>query len=127
MNDPDTRPSSASLDAQTLARLRSLAQDTDPTLFAEILGTYSRDVEKYLAALQKALGENDAATIEHNAHALKGASINTGALALAGISGLVEAAAGRAELTALPTLFKELEDEIRRVQNDIGLELSASA
>jgi two-component system, sensor histidine kinase and response regulator len=127
MNAPGTRPSSASLDAKILARLRSLAQDTDPMLYGEILRTYSRDVETYFAALQKALAENDAGTLERNAHALKGASINTGAVALAGISGRVEGAAGSADLAAMPSLFKELEDEIRRVQDDIGLELSAAA
>ena len=127
MNDPGTRPSPASLDAQTLARLRSLAQDTDPILFGEILRTYAMDAEKYFAALRKALAEDDAATLEHNAHALKGASINTGALALADISGRVERAAGSADLAALPSLFKELEDEIRRVQDDIRLELSVAA
>src|SRR3954467_14211723 len=124
MNEPTTRRSSASLDQQVMARLRSLAQDTDPALFGEILNTYTRDVDKYFGAIQQALLQNDAVTLERNAHALKGASINTGALGVSRVSAAIESAAGSESLASIEPLIKELANEIRRVRDDIALELS---
>ncbi|HSI64737.1 MAG TPA: Hpt domain-containing protein [Candidatus Saccharimonadia bacterium] len=127
MNSPSNPSSNGSLDRETIARLRTLAQETDPTLFAEIMNTYLGDLGKYYGAIHQALAQNDAAMVERNAHAMKGASMNTGALALGQLSAHIEEAAEAGNLAAVPPMLAEVEGEIRRVQADIALELSAMA
>jgi HPt (histidine-containing phosphotransfer) domain-containing protein len=109
-----------------MVRLRDLARDIDPGLFAEILATFRDDVAKYLTGIQRALDEKDAGGAKRNAHAMKGASLNTGALTLMGLSAQMETAAEAGDDPAMRTLLPELEAEAQRVQAEIRLELSAA-
>jgi HPt (histidine-containing phosphotransfer) domain-containing protein len=127
MPTPTAPNSTASLDREVLARLRSLAQDTDPTLYAEILGTYRDDVAKYLSEIRQSLADRNAEALHRHAHAMKGASLNTGAVTLAGICAGVEGAAETGDLNAASALVPVLEQEIHRVQADIALELQLPA
>lgn len=127
MNSPTPLSFTGSLDRTTVERLRTLAQDTDPGLLAEIFGAYLADATRYASEIHKALAEKNAGPLQHNAHALKGASMNTGALTLAGISARVEDAAESGDLAAVQGLLPELDAEIQRVRADIALELSATA
>ena len=125
MSSPNAVPT-RSLDPGALARLRELARDVDAGLFAEILTTFRDDAGKYLAGMQHALEENDAGSVKRNAHAMKGASINTGALALGSLTAQMEEAAEAADIPVMRNLLPELEAEVRRVQADIALELSST-
>lgn len=127
MNAMTEAPSASSLDRAAIARLRALARELDPSLFAEIMGTFLDDAAKYRTALRSAMDAQDAAALEHTAHAMKGASMSIGALALASISAQVEHAAEGGTLSLIPPLIIDIEAEIRRVQADIALELSAPA
>lgn len=85
------------------------------------------DAAKYLTAIRQALQENDATALQRSAHALKGASMNTGALALGALGARLESAAEGGDLGGAAPVVTELEAEIQRVNADIALELSASA
>jgi HPt (histidine-containing phosphotransfer) domain-containing protein len=109
-----------------MARLRELARDIDPGLFTEILTTFRDDVGKYLAGIERALEEKDAGGVKRNAHAMKGASINTGAPTLGGLCARMEEAAEAVDDPVMRNLLPELAAEVQRVQVDIALELSAA-
>jgi HPt (histidine-containing phosphotransfer) domain-containing protein len=109
-----------------MARLRELARDIDAGLFTEILTTFRDDVGTYLAAVKRALEENDAAGVKRGAHAMKGASLNTGALRLESLSARMEETAQAADAPIMRSLLPELEAEVKRVQAEIALELSAA-
>lgn len=126
MNPPNAVPTGA-LDRDAVARLRDLARDVDPAIFAEILTTFRDDAQKYLSAIQQALAANDAGAVERSAHAMKGASMNTGALTLGGLSARMEDAAKARNATVVGALLLEMQAEINRVNADIALELSAAA
>ncbi len=116
-----------SLDRETIGRLRTLASETDPALFAEILTLFVSDLPNYLAGIEQALAGQDAGGLARHAHAMKGASVNTGALRLGALSEHVEAAAAGGNLGAVASMLAELVAEVRRVEADIALELSATA
>lgn len=117
----------AALDRETLARLRMLAQETDPSLFADILQTYYNDAAQYIVGMRTAIMQGDVSSLKHHAHAMKGASMNTGALFLAGISARMEDAALTGNYVVVPGLMAGIEGEFQRVASDIALELSAAA
>jgi HPt (histidine-containing phosphotransfer) domain-containing protein len=116
-----------SLDPEVIASLRDLTRDVGPELFTEILATFRDDLSKYVSGIQQGLRQSDACAVKDNAHAMKGASVNTGALALGGISARVEAAAESGDLATVSGLLAELEAEIDRVRADIALELLGAA
>jgi HPt (histidine-containing phosphotransfer) domain-containing protein len=126
MSSPNTAPR-RSLDPEALARLRELSRDVDPGLFNEILTAFRDDLGKYLTAMQFAVAGKNAEALERSAHAMKGASMNTGALALGALSARIEEAAANGGLAVASILLAELAAEIQRVQADIALELSAPA
>jgi HPt (histidine-containing phosphotransfer) domain-containing protein len=109
-----------------MARLRELARDVDASLFAEILTTFRDDLEKYVTGMQRAFSVSDADGLKREAHAMKGASMNTGAIKLGLLSSRMEEAAAAVDVPLICSLLPELEAEARRVQADIALELSAA-
>ncbi len=127
MNSPTAPPGAASLDGEVLARLRSLAQDTDPGLFSEILSTFRDDLSRYIVSIRDALQQRDVASLKHHAHSMKGACLNTGALSLAGISARLEDAALTGNFALVPHLLPGLEGEVLRVQAHITQELMTAA
>jgi len=117
---------SGALDAAAIDRLRDLAQATTPTLFAQVLEAYQADAAKYIAALQDAAAHGDGATLRRTGHALKGASLNVGATALADMSLRLETVdePGGLTLAAVPSLLARLAKELTRVQTEIDRELA---
>jgi signal transduction histidine kinase/DNA-binding response OmpR family regulator len=117
---------SGALDAAAIARLRALAQSTTPALFAQVLDAYRADAVRYLAALQQAAAHDDGVTLRRTGHALKGASLNVGATALADMSLRLETVdePGGLTLAAVPSLLARLAQELTRVQTEIDRELA---
>ncbi len=69
-------------DAPHLDRERIRALDLDPPIVASILATYVEDGARRLRALQEAASLGDSAGAWAQAHGLKGASYNVGAVAM---------------------------------------------
>ena len=125
MSPTDAVPT-RSLDPGALANLRELARDVDPGLFIDILTTFRDDMGKYMAEMQRAIAAGDAVGVKRSAHAIKGASMNTGALSLGGLSAQMEDAAEVVNGPVILGLWPQLVAEAQRVQADIALELSAA-
>jgi CheY-like chemotaxis protein len=114
------------LDAAAIDRLKGLAQATTPALFAQVLEAYQADAARYIAALQDAAAHDDRETLRRTGHALKGASLNVGATALADMSLRLETVdePGGLALPAVPSLLARLASEFARVQTEIERELA---
>ena len=113
----------AGLDRAALEKLRTLAQATTPALFAQVLEAFRTDAATYLAALQDAAARNDRVSLRRTGHALKGASLNAGATAMAEISRRIETADEAGGGVDVAPLLVQLESEFHAVQAGIAWEL----
>ena len=86
----------ARLDPNAIAELRDLMGDE----FAALIDTFRSDSRGQVDAIDDAAGRNDAESVRRQAHGLKGASINLGAVDLAELCGRIEEV-GRAGNCAL--------------------------
>jgi len=81
----------------------------DEELLQEIIDIFLEDAPRLFLALKQARVDRDQKTSERQAHSLKGASANVGAVALQAISTQAEAAARNAEWVQLEGLLPEME------------------
>jgi PAS domain S-box-containing protein len=114
---------SGALDWAALDRLRTLAQQTTPTLFARVLDAFRTDAAKYLGVLEDAAARNDRVSLQRTAHALKGASLNVGATTMAEVSRRIETMEEAGGLADIAPLLAQLESEFQRVKAEIESEL----
>jgi two-component system, sensor histidine kinase and response regulator len=75
----------AEVDPAALRRLRELAAATDPALFDKVVAAFLQDAAARLTALRQAVAAGDLAGLRAEAHSLKGAALNVGARAMAGL------------------------------------------
>ncbi|MDQ3039988.1 MAG: response regulator, partial [Pseudomonadota bacterium] len=115
-----TSAPTAALDADVIARLRALALATDPSLLEQIFASFQRDGAARIVALHEAAQSADAVALHTVAHAMKGASVNIGALTLADLAGQLESAGDAGRLADAAALIAELEVEFVRVASEIG-------
>ncbi|MBC8101494.1 MAG: PAS domain S-box protein [Cytophagales bacterium] len=110
-------PPTGTIDGEALAQLRALMTEGDPAGFSELVAAFRGDGRGRMETLRGAVRGGDAAAIRSAAHALKGSSANMGARALPALCGKIEAfAMAETELTAIPPLLPELEEEWRRLE-----------
>lgn len=81
----------------------------DEELLQEIIDIFLEDAPRLFLALKQARLDHDQKTSERQAHSLKGASANVGAVALQAISMQAEAAARDSEWSLLEGLLPEME------------------
>jgi CheY-like chemotaxis protein len=93
-SSPRVRADSDELDRKILDELRDAASDA-PQIIEELLGLFQRNAPKLIADLRHAAETQDAEKLRRAAHALKSASANLGARALAALCQEMETA-GRA-------------------------------
>ena len=92
------------LDAATIEGLKELCDPGDLSLFRDLIDTFLADSPDRIAAVECAIGTNDATALERAAHALKSSAANMGALGLASLCKPMESlgrggqVAGAAEL-----------------------------
>lgn len=67
--------------------------DGDVAFERELLGTYRASVANLLARLRASLTDGELTQVIREAHALKGASLNVGAMAMGQCAGAIESAA----------------------------------
>jgi CheY-like chemotaxis protein/HPt (histidine-containing phosphotransfer) domain-containing protein len=123
---PDTaRPGApaGALDPAALERLRTLAQATTPALFAQVVEAFRTDAAKYLGALDDAAARNDRVSLQRTAHALRGASLNVGATAMAEVSRQLETVEEAGGLADIAPLLAQLESAFQRVKAELEREL----
>ena len=117
---------SAILDAEVVARLRSLAEATDPSLLNQIFEAFLSDGATRLSTLHGTLEKGDAETLRKAAHALKGASANIGARRMADLAQELQALGEAGSVEGAAALVDQLEEEFERVRIEIAAELKVS-
>jgi HPt (histidine-containing phosphotransfer) domain-containing protein len=121
---PPMRPREP-LDRGIIANLRDLQDEDEPDLLEEIAGVFLTGAVSRLEALNEAVREDDAPSVEREAHALKGSSVNMGALLMARICDRLEHAGRSGDLTPAPELLHQLEEEFERVRPALEVEISS--
>jgi len=98
------------------ARLKALLEydDADRSMLRAIVDVFLRDAAKYIESAGQAHARADLAEMARSAHALKGASSNAGAKALAEIAGRIEALARDGAAEGLGLLLKTLDSAYER-------------
>lgn len=83
----------------------------DERLAREIISVFLDDIPNKIVTLKQALENRDASDVRDNAHAIKGAAMNTSALALKDIAYLMEEAGEAADIDKAITLMPEMEKQ----------------
>jgi two-component system, sensor histidine kinase and response regulator len=89
----------------------------DEALYEEILSEWLKGIPGQLAEVAKAAETQDARTLGHLAHRLKGAAASVGAERVQQAAGFIEEAVSQGDLNAAHQLVASLEIESRRVSN----------
>ena len=106
-------PEGEPVDRSVLEGLRELGGEE---FLAELTRSFSEDVPSQLEAMRKAVEGDDASSVEHIAHTLKGACANMGALRMATTCAELEDAGRSGGLARAPALTGQLEAQFGRVR-----------
>ena len=90
------------------------------TKFNQLLSTYIADSQKRMDRLEKAVAELDFATINQEAHGLKGSSRNIGALEFAQMCEVMEQKGRMREQSDLEHLFASVQQQFAVVCQRLG-------
>lgn len=120
-------PSAPPLDAVTLADLRRLGGDEEPTFFISVIDQFCQDSVSHLDAINLAIQGNNSDSLRKVAHAFKGCSRTIGAKPLAEIAFQLEQMGQTNNLEQAQAVFVALQEEFDRVQAALQAELSQSS
>ena len=115
------------LDPEMIETLRSLQEEGEPDLLAELAGMFFDDAALRLKELRDAIGEADAGRVRGAAHALKGSSGNMGATRMHEVCAELEGAGESGDLAAAPRLLERLEGELSLARPALEAEVARSA
>lgn len=90
----------------------------------EIVELYFADQALLLDHIREALAANDSARLLDRAHALKGCSINLGAVEIGSLCEKIEQLSAARELSEAAAIVDQLEFEASAVRHELQLELS---
>ena len=126
MSRPEVRPPMETLDSETLATLRSLQEDGDDDLLAELIDLFFQDAPERMAAIKDAVHTSDWVGLGERAHSLKGSCASLGAVRMASLCAKLEAM-GRdlAQRNDAVDVYGELEEEYVRVREALERERNA--
>ena len=111
---------SFALDPETIARLRALAEASEPSLIDQLFTAFVGDSIERIRALRDAISGSDHELMRKAAHALKGASANVGALHMASIAQQLECSTSDQRMNWAVGLVDQLEGEFERVVGEIA-------
>lgn len=100
------------LNRSALEDFRAYRQPGETDLVVELIDLFITDAAERFRSLRRAVAERDAASIEREAHSLKGSSGNVGARRVAAIFERIERSAGDAD--RMKILLEKLEIEFSR-------------
>lgn len=126
MSRSEVRPEMETLDSETLATLRSLQEDGDDDLLAELIDLFFQDAPDRMAAIKDAVQASNWVGLAERAHSLKGSCASLGAVRMASLCAKLEAM-GRdlAQRIDAVDVYGELEDEFVRVREALERERNA--
>ena len=115
----------AVLDDEIVQRLRGLRGAADPTLFARLMELFQESAEQQIKAMRLAAGAGDASGLQKAAHALKGASLNIGASAMAESCRQLENLDNSGSVAGATELLGQLDAAFVQVRAQMAHELAA--
>ena len=95
----------------------------DEEIFRTVLGGFLEDAPRQIDALKEAMSDRDAARIRRQAHSLKGASGNVGALTMQKVAAQIEEAGESADLDEAGSLIQAIEREFGRLEEAVASHL----
>jgi HPt (histidine-containing phosphotransfer) domain-containing protein len=114
------------IDTETLAALRSLQEDGDDDLLAELIDLFLDDAPGRIAAIRAAVEVSDWGALAERAHSLKGSCASLGAVHMALLCGRLEAMGrDQAQRSDAAGVFGELERQYGLVQDGLQRERNA--
>jgi signal transduction histidine kinase/DNA-binding response OmpR family regulator/HPt (histidine-containing phosphotransfer) domain-containing protein len=114
---PEEPTSQPPLDSDVLAELLAMAGEDDPEFLPGLLEQFFHDTTALLAEIRKAVERGDARTLEKTAHCLKSSCRNLGANPMAHLCAQLEEYGRAGSPHEAMILFKQLENELERVQH----------
>ena len=121
---PDTPRSYATVNPDSLARLRELRTPGEPDPVAEIIGLFLDQTPAYLQSLKTACEEKDHEALKKTAHTLKGSCGNLGVEQMAAGCKELELIARQGTLSSAKKLVAQLEKEFLAVKKTLEVERS---
>ncbi|WP_285244673.1 response regulator [Pseudarthrobacter sp. fls2-241-R2A-127] len=114
------------LDMSRLAILRDLGPSDGRGLLPAAAEAFRNDVPDRIAALNRAINDNDGPALAQAAHALKGASANIGAITAADLCGELEAMGSNGNHGHARQLVSRLEEELAHVNIELDRALDGA-
>jgi HPt (histidine-containing phosphotransfer) domain-containing protein len=108
----------AVLEPGIVSQLRELERST-PGLLGQLQGLFLARTAEGVSAIEEALGNENAAGVAQQAHALKGAALNLGARDLAQVCGVMEQDANNGRLAAARAGLEPLQQEVVRARRAV--------
>jgi len=128
LQSPTSAPDhSPPLDNTTLADLRRLGGDEDPTFLISVIDQFCQDSVIHLDKINLAIQENNNASLKKVAHAFKGCSRTIGAKRLADIAFQLEQMGQTNNFENAQAVFVSLQSEFDRVRTALQTELKQSS
>ncbi|MDQ3638436.1 MAG: response regulator, partial [Actinomycetota bacterium] len=124
---PDAPDVAPPLDPAVLETLRSLQDEREPDLVAELAGMFLDDAARRLEDLRDAIGEEDGGKVRGVSHVLKGSSGNMGATRAHEVCAELEGAGESGNLAATPRLLERLEEELTLARPALEAEVARGA
>jgi PAS domain S-box-containing protein len=115
------------IDRQALERMRALRGTGGSELVARVVDAYLMDAPGRLAALRRALLQDDAPGMAQTAHAFKSGCANVGALGLAEICRRLEALGRTGSLTGAGAMLAEIEAEYPLAEAELAAHAQGAA
>jgi CheY-like chemotaxis protein/HPt (histidine-containing phosphotransfer) domain-containing protein len=104
------RPRACVLDSSALARIRALDRPGRPSLFARVATLFVTGSTGQVEIIRDALARGDLPAVRAQAHSLKSASANVGAMELARLALALERACDRGDASEAQSLGQQLSD-----------------
>ena len=98
-------------------QLNQLAGE-DPNFAIELLAIFLKDAQNSLTLLERAIAAQSTQAIEEAAHALRGASVNVGANAIAQIAQQLEQSARSGRVAQARERLQQLRDRIQTLRSE---------
>lgn len=114
---------SSVIDPNVIARLRGLADATDPSLLTRIFHLFLSDTPERITALREAAATGDTAGLSKAAHSLRGACASIGVMGMAEICKTLESLGHGKYVDGAMALVEKLETEFNQVKVEIEREI----
>jgi HPt (histidine-containing phosphotransfer) domain-containing protein len=111
------------IDHEVLDSLRQLQKESRPDIVQQVIDLYFKGAADLLRDLEIGAANGDAALLHHASHALKSASANVGAIALADRCRELEAVAKSGIVADAARAVREIREDYRMVEASLSARL----